>query len=98
MIDSDVEEISYCGSLEEAMQKLGEKGRKIWMRIHPEDKTEPVDYKKLLEKYMRDVVECEGTAFVEDEWCGGFGLDDYTEKENAALVELRNKIYKQNRG
>ena len=30
MIDSDVEAITYCGSREKAILKLGEKGARIW--------------------------------------------------------------------
>ncbi len=51
-----------------------------------------MNYRKLLEKYMRDVVECEGTAFVDDDpWWNGCG---YTEAEHAVLLAMRDKIYK----
>ena len=46
---------------------------------------------KLLEKYMRDVLTCEGTTFVCGEWCGS----EYTEEEHAVLLELRDKIEKE---
>ena len=52
-----------------------------------------MNYRKLLEKYMRDVVVCEGNAFVCDEWDEWLGPDGYTKAEHAALVELRDKIY-----
>ena len=46
---------------------------------------------ELLEKYMRDVLKCEGTTFVGSAWFGG----DYTKEEHAVLLELRDKIEKE---
>ncbi len=51
-------------------------------------------YKKLLEKYMRHVVMCEGTAFVTDTWDDN-DPQGYTEEEQEVLLKLKNKIYKE---
>ena len=53
-----------------------------------------MNYKKLLDKYMRHVVVCEGTAFVTDFW-GDIGPQGYTEEEHEVLLKLENKIYKE---
>ncbi|KKL92730.1 hypothetical protein LCGC14_1881760 [marine sediment metagenome] len=52
-----------------------------------------MNYKKLIEKYMLDVTVREGTPFVDDTWTGGSDENDYTEKEHAFLVELREKVW-----
>ena len=54
-----------------------------------------MNYRKLLEKYMRDVVAAEGTAFVDD--YGGWVGSDYTKKELAVLLAMRDQIYKDER-
>ncbi len=50
---------------------------------------------ELLEKYMRDVLTCEGTTFVCDGWDGEYEPNDYTKEEHAVLLELRDKIEKE---
>jgi len=54
-----------------------------------------MDYKKLLEKYMRDVLECEGTAFFCEGWNGEYGPHGYTKEEHVALLEILNSLRKE---
>ncbi len=52
-----------------------------------------IDYKLLLEKYMREVILAESVAFVPDRWTRQYCENDYTEKEHAYLLKLRENLY-----
>lgn len=54
-----------------------------------------MNYRKLLEKYMREIVDNEGTSLVPDLWDGGYGKHGFSFKEHAFLLKLREKIFKE---
>ncbi len=54
-----------------------------------------IDYESLLGKYMREVMMCEGTTFVDHgEYCQ-YNNVDYTEEEWAVLSQMSRKLYKE---
>ena len=52
---------------------------------------ETVDYKLLLEKYMKHVDECEGTTFVKST----ISSIKFTDIELETLIKIDNEIWKQ---
>jgi len=49
---------------------------------------EEIDYKLLLEKYIKHVISCEGTDFISDVYIA----DEFTLKEREELKQISNGI------